>query len=169
MLQHAVDAALLSGTTLLCKGLNQISRLNQQLLFYHHLLKLAEAGQIVYGPVGGKLTVSAIKLKIKAIARKQDWIQKIYPVRASKKLFGIAHRNNAPHVITTPLLVPYAIERAPIPSELPGPYVLTPDALQKHRWNISGYLYRGAYRAKASAVLKGENLLTAHWKGYLNE
>ena len=162
-LQNGIDAAILSGITYLSQGLNEITKLNQQLLYYHTALKAAQAG---------KLLVSQYLLtkKINQIVRKQDFIKSTYPGLALQKIKTVAYKNHASHFITSPFLLTYAIQRTVLPSELPGPYeLISPLPQHRHTWHITGYLYRHSYKAVAAATLQGQSLLVADWQGRICE
>ncbi len=168
MLQNGVDASLMTAIEILADGLNRISHLNKTLLHLHGLLVLAQTGKLASAGAS-LLTEAAIRKMIQAIALKQDLLKKSTPLVALEKAMIIARKNKTPHLIFTPPLFHYAIQRRPPQNGLPSPYEFSPNFSQSKNLSVRGFLYRGAYRTKAGAHLKGLNLYTRQWKGILNE
>ncbi|MBI3017023.1 MAG: pilus assembly protein [Deltaproteobacteria bacterium] len=173
MLQNGVDASLMTGIEILAQGLNQISNLNRKLIHLHALLLLAQAGKPVSAGAS-VLTEAILRKMIQAVALRQDFIKKSTPLLALEKAMVIARKNKTPHMVFTPPLFHYAIQRKPPQNGLPSPYEFSPNFSQGLRpqskdWNTRGFLYRGSYRAKARAYLSGHDLYTSQWKGILSE
>jgi len=168
MLQNGVDASLLTSIEILADGLNRLSRLNKTLVHLHGLLVLAQAGKLA-SPGAGLLTEALLRRMIQATALKQDIIKKSTPLFAFEKAMIIARKNKTPHLIFTPPLFHYAIQRRPPQNGLPSPYEFLPHFSNSKNVSVRGFLYRGATRAKATASLEGLSLYTTQWKGILRE
>ncbi len=173
MLQNGIDAALLTGIEILASGLNSITDLNQKLIHLHGLLLLVQAGRVI-STGSSILTEALIRKMIQAIALKQDLIKKSFPLLAFEKAMIIARKNKTPHILFTPPLFQYALQRKPPQNGLPSPYELSPNFSQFKTWGVQGFFYRGGYRAKAQAQLEGpifQSALTTRrpWKGVFCE
>ena len=168
MLQNGVDASLMTGIEILAQGLNQISDLNRKLIHLHGLLLLAQAGKLTSAGAS-VLTEAVLRKMIQAIALKQDLIKKSTPLLALEKSMIIARKNKTPHMIFTPPLFHYAVQRKPPQNGLPSPYEFSPNFSNYTNLSARGFLYRGAYRAKARAYVSGHDLYTGQWKGILSE
>ena len=168
MLQNGIDASIITGIEILAQGLNQISNLNRKLIHLHGLLVLAQAGKLA-SPGTGLLTQAALRKMILAIALKQDFIKKSTPLAALEKAMMIARKNKTPHLIFTPPLFHYALQRKPPQNGLPSPYEFSPNFSKHTNLSARGFLYRGATRANARAYLEGHDLYTGQWKGVLSE
>ena len=168
-LQNGTDAALLSGSALLAEGLNRISKLNLRLIQLHKWLLLVRAGKIVTGNAGLQLTEEGLKKMIQLTALEQDVIKWTFPLKASTRAMIIAKKHETPHLILSPFMISYALEREPDRMGLPAPYVLLDDHEEKHQWKGKNFYYEGAYQAVGRTALIGEDLLTPTWKGVLIE
>ncbi len=166
-LQNGLDAALLSGATLLALGLNHISHLNKKLIRYHELLLLVKAGSVIHGGRGLLLTQELIKKRIQMIAKHQDFIKSTYPFRAVKEVYVIARKNSTPHFVLYPPVLQFSIQRKESMDGLPGPYELTQE--RDLHWTISGTYYRGSYFAKSKILVAGTDLITSNWRGIFVE
>lgn len=165
-LQNGIDAALLSGTEHLARGLNEISHLNQKIKFYHKLLILVRAGEVVNGGGGLMLTEKVLEHFIQWSSKKQDWIKNTYPIKATQTVFQIGNKDGTPHLFLNPPFLFYAIEREKTQPKL---YQLKKDFREKEDWSIYGIYYRGGYKAKAKTKLLGTDLLSPDWKGVFIE
>ncbi|MBI3019682.1 MAG: pilus assembly protein [Deltaproteobacteria bacterium] len=168
MLQNGVDASLITSIEILAQGLNQISDLNRKLIHLHGLLLLVQGGRVISTGTS-VLTEAALRKMIQAIALKQDFIKKSTPLIALEKAMIIARKNETPHMIFTPPFFHYAIQRKQPKNGLPSPYECSPNFSKHKNLSARGFLYRGAYQAKAKARIEGYNLYTRQWEGWLSE
>lgn len=167
-LQNGIDAAILSGATVLAEGLNQISRLNLRLEYYHRLYAAARAGTWVHG--GVKIAEIVIRKKIEAIALKQEFIKIRFPILATQKTVALAKKNGTPNILLFPLQQTYPIQRDPPRNGLPNVYRLSSGkASEILPWQVVGHYYRSAYKADSKAALFGTDLLHETWRGYVIE
>lgn len=167
-LQNGIDAAILSGATVLAEGLNQISRLNLRLEYYHRLYATARAGTLIHG--GVKIAEIVIRKKIEAIALKQEFIKIRFPILATQKTVALAKKNGTPNIFLFPLQQTYPIQRDPPRNGLPNVYRLSSGkASEILPWQVVGHYYRSAYKADSKAALFGTDLLHETWRGYVIE